>query len=780
MSELGRELDEIGAEMKALSDENGRLKEQSQKFTTFLSEQKQSHQVSLRKAESKASDLQTGLLALQNDLSLATARETALADQVSSAELTIKRLSSETETLRREGDHKERELRETVGKLRAEVALGEGKNRELAADLKRHLGEAEGQVRQKEKEAEGLRQVIETLKQDQGRHMEELGKAKSSLETKTREVQQLRESLQSLSHSHRQVSEESGYKGEELALLTSQNTSLELSLKSLADQMHTFRLEAAAKAASWSQERESQRNQVLALARSLQEAEERCAELKEQVEEVESALKRQENALISKNSEAKTLEAAKKKLEMQVSSLVSDLKTTEIAVKAAKGDSESAISALNAQIQTHKDHISSLESELDRRCKALEALQARCTELEPLLGSSHPSVLAAALQREKLLSLRLSLWASDLDIHITEEDFERGIERFTDALSLLAKEKQSLERNLNSVLESTAQAGDSSAELRLEIEKLHGKMEGLRSTVEAQRREMEGVRREAERTVEEEKQAAELRLEQLAGKSRDQLAGLQTDLAVKEARCTVLERELASLQQALSETQQREEAAQLQLAQKIHELEHLPESLLSSNKSTPKALSADLDFAEEDIAPSSPGSEVSFKEQLQRLVQFPTGPGSVLKTVQHDGQVWNLISVGDRKYSWVQPKEAEGSDSGEDAEDRMRKMEYELMKQQQTLTKAAELLRPHTPRAFPDLLQALNFLLSQIASPRARPPSQHLSAKDSKESIFKLQLGGLRDSQDLLDTPRVMSNRTPKEPSSSMERQFQIIDQGNC
>ena len=242
-----------------------------------------------------------------------------------------------------------------------------------------------------------------------------------------------------------------------------------------------------------------------------------------------------------------------------------------------------------------------------------------------------------------------------------------------------------------------------------------------------------------------------------------------------------LERELAAVQQALREVEQREDAIKLQLAQKTQELENLQEGGMqsSSKGATSRPTSPDLDFAEEEIAHSSPGSELSFRDQLQQLVQPPIGPGSVVKTVQYDGQVWNLISVGDQKYSWVLPKAAEGSDSGEDAEDRMRKMEFELMKQQQTLTKAAEMLRQYTPRVFPDVIQAINYVLSQFAaSPRPRPQSQHLSAKDSKESIFKLQLGGLRDSQDLLDTPRVMSNRTPKEPSSSMERQFQLIEQG--
>lgn len=783
IAELARNIEEIDGERQALSAENDRLKEQSQKFTTFLTEQRQSHQANQRKSESKASDLQSELISLKQDLNSAVSREAMLTEQLASAELTIKRQTAEIETAKLESNRKERELREGADRLKAEITLLEAKHKETTAEMKRQISDFEGQIRKKGKEIEENRGLVDTLKQDQSRHMEELAelnKLKSALETKSRETQQLRESLQSLTHSHRQISEESSYKGEELSLLTAQNATLEQSLKSLSDQMHNLRLEAAAKASSWSQERENQRNQVLALAQSMQETEERCTELRDQAEEARSALKRQENTLISRNAEVKSLEGGKKKLEMQVSSLVADLKAAEIAAKAAKEDSEAAVSALNAQLQTQKDHVASLESELERRSKSLEALQTRSCELESLLGSSPPTLLAAALQREKLLSLRLSLWASDLDIHISEENFEKGIERFTDALALLAKEKQSLERNLNSVLESTAQAGDSSSELRMEIEKLHGKMEGLRETVEMQRRDIERLGREGERgkeALEEERRRWGEKEREWEGRNRD----LLTDVAAKETRCMALEREVAAVQQALSEAEQREEAIKLQLAQKTQELENLQEvGVQSSSKAvTSRPTSPDLDFAEEEIAHSSPGSELSFRDQLQRLVQPPIGPGSVVKTVQHDGQVWNLISIGDQKYSWVLPKAAEGSDSGEDAEDRMRKMEFELMKQQQTLTKAAEMLRQYTPRVFPDVIQAINYVLSQFAaSPRPRPQSQHLSAKDSKESIFKLQLGGLRDSQDLLDTPRVMSNRTPKEPSSSMERQFQLIEQG--
>lgn len=780
IAELSRNIEEIDEERQVLTAENERLKEQSQKFTTFLTEQRQSHQANQRKSESKASDLQSELISLKQDLNSAVSREIMVSEQLTSAESTIKRLTTDLETVKLENSRKERDLREDADRLKSEITLLEAKNKEINAEMKRQISDFEGQIRKKGKEIEENRALVDTLKQDQSRHMEEiaeLSKLKSLLETKSRETQQLRESLQSLTHSHRQISEECSCKGEELALLTSQNATLEQSLKSLSDQMHNFRLEAAAKASNWSQERENQRNQVLALAQSMQEAEERCTELREQLEKAQSALKIQENTLISKNSEGKSLEIAKKKLENQVNSLVADLKTAEIAAKTAKEESEAAVSALNAQLQTQKDHIASLESELERRSHSLESLQTRSNELETLLGSSPPSLLSAALQREKLLSLRLPLWASDLDIHISEENFEKGIERFTDALALLAKEKQSLERNLNSVLESTAQAGDSSSELRTEIEKLHVKMEGLRETVEGQRRDMERLGREGREAVEEERRKLQEREREWEGRNRD----LAADVTARETRCKELEQEIAAVQQALRESEQREEDIKLQLIQKAQEVENLREGGMqsSSKEATPRAISPDLDFAEEEIPHSSPDSELSFKDQLQRLIQPPIGPGSVVKTVQHDGQVWNLISVGDQKYSWVLPKATEGSDSGEDAEDRMRKMEFELMKQQQTLAKAAEMLRQYTPRVFPDIIQAINYVLSQFpASPRARPQSQHLSSKDSKESIFKLQLGGLRDSQDLLDTPRVMSNRTPKEPSSSMERQFQLIEQG--
>lgn len=708
---LERELGEIVKNKENLQEENEKLKEQVEKFNLFLTEQKQSQMANLKKAENRENELKNEIERLKKAENSAILREEALKRDLKNSEETIERLEAAAESLKIDGNTHNSEQISTIKSLRSQISQLEASLKDQIQASKRLSSKFEGEISEKDRE-------IESLSLEKDRIESEIGQMKALLEAKYRENQQFRENIQSLTLSNRQLTLDFQDKDDELSLFKSQNSALERKIEEISGKMQDIRLETAQKTADMSQERQNQRNQGLLLAEKLQETEEKCALLREKVENMEILVKKAELEINRKNEEIKNAENEKKSLESQLKSMISELKQSENAVKSGND--------------------------------AYEALNKQYLSLHSVLGPLSPSDLPSKLLRERIFSENFPIWTQEIDLKLSEGDFEVSIRRFTEGLEGLMKEKQSLERNLNGVLESTAQGGDSGVELRLEVEKLQGKVEG-------QGREIEQLRLERRR-LDREREGLE-----------QKLADLQAETGFKSTQIASLEAELVGLKQTTADFHRLEDSLRQQLAAKVQEIAALHEVLSSSGEDS--AESPGLDFAEEIIAPASPGSENSLKEQLRGLVQRTVGPGSVVKVVKHEGQVWNLVYVGEKRYSWVIPKELKPTDSIEDAEDQMRRMEFELMKQQQTLSRAADMLRPHTPRHFPDLLQAIDYVTTRLTS-HPRGVSAQLPSQDP---LPKLPISGLRDSQDLLDTPRVMTNR---EKSSSMERQFQLIDQG--